>query len=146
MKGERFVTLDWRGPFRLVDGKLALHPLEAATLPRDVGGVYALHGLNPLLNGSSPLYIGESGRLLTTRLAEHKWLSREWRVEAYVAPLPGKPLRKDVERLLAYAHQPPSNSALVGTAPDFRKPIRIWNTGRFWGLYPEVSSQHPWNT
>ncbi|MGQ0551817.1 MAG: hypothetical protein ACT4PU_01190 [Planctomycetota bacterium] len=143
---ERLVRLKWHGPYLLqASGQLCEHPLERQQLPADRGGLYVIHGMNPLLATSSLIYIGETSRLATERLMAHKWLEQEWRVEVYVAPLPDRRLRKQLEALLVYAHQPPSNSKLVANPPRLRQPLRLWNEGRFWGLYPEVSSGHPWN-
>jgi len=29
--------------------------------------------------------------------------------------------------------------------PKLKPHLRVWNEGRYWKLFPEVSSQHEWN-
>ena len=142
---ERHVKLHWEGPFLLRDGKLVSHPLEPYPIPNGGGGLYMIHGLNPLSNNSCLLYIGLTERF-GKRIADHgDWLGREWRVEVYLASVPDPDLRADLEALLIYSHQPQYNSRDHSRCRNFTAPLRIWNVGRFWGLHPEVSSRHPWN-
>lgn len=141
---ERHVKLLWEGPFLLQKGKLVSHPLEPNTVPSSGGGLYMIHGLNPLSN-TSLLYVGLTDKF-NKRIADHgDWLGMEWRVEVYLAAVADPKLRADLEALLIYSHQPQYNSRDHSRCRNFTAPLRIWNVGRFWGLHPEVSSQHPWN-
>jgi hypothetical protein len=142
--GERHFELEWQGPFLLRGGELVEHPLEPCSRPGSVGGLYLIHGLNPLSNSSSLLYIGHSANL-SKRLEEHDgWLKAEWRVEVYTAAIPDTQLRCELEKLLIYSHQPQYNSRENSSRPNLSTPLRVWNTGRFWGLHPEMSSEHTW--
>jgi hypothetical protein len=56
-----------------------------------------------------------------------------------------EPLSKQLETLLIPAHSPPYNNVHISTPPTTPpRPLRLWNVGRFWGLFPEVSSTHDW--
>lgn len=141
---ERLIELMWHGPFLLRGGKLVKHPLEQVALPPDEPGLYIATGAHPLYGSQVLLYIGQTGRLLTERVSEHRWLREEWRLELFVTEVKDDSLRNDLEKLLIYAHSPPYNSDYIANPPKLLTPLRIWNRGRMWGLYPEVSSEHDW--
>ena len=141
---ERLVELAWYGPFLLRDGRLAEHPLEPAPLPQDAPGLYVATGDHPLQGHQVLLYIGQTGRLVSQRICEHAWLQEEWRLEVYVTDVEDDALRNELEALLIYAHSPLYNSSHIGSPPALVTPLRIWNRGRFWRLFPEVSSAHDW--
>ena len=142
--GERHIELQWRGPYVLQEEKLAQHPVEMENLPQDEPGLYIATSDHPLHGTHALTYIGETGRLVSQRLKEHEWLSWEWRLELFVVPVLDAELRRDAEKLLIFAHSPAGNAKSVSEPPEFSAPLRIWNTGRFWGLYPEISSEHEW--
>ena len=142
--GERHIELFWHGPFQLgSDGKLGASPLEPEDALPNSSGVYAVTADHPLQGPRTLFYIGKTSRMLSDRLSEHSWLREEWRVEIYAADVPSE-LVDDVEKLLIYAHTPTSNERSISKPPNLARPLRIWNRGRFWGLYPEVSSEHNW--
>jgi hypothetical protein len=141
---ERLIELIWYGPLLLRDGILVKHPLEPTALPADKPGLYVATGDHPLYGEQVLLYIGQTGRLLSQRINEHTWLQEEWRLEVYITDVEDNALRNELEALLIYAHSPIYNSSHIGTPPALVTPLRIWNRGRFWRLFPEVSSGHDW--
>jgi hypothetical protein len=140
------IRLKWRGPFELTsDGDLVPGRGCTSKLPTAGAGVYVATGDQLLYGRGVLMYIGRTDRGFKQRLPEHDWLRGEWSVEVYTASV-DEHLVADVERLLIYFHSPLYNCASVAEPPRLTSPLRIFNTGRFWGLYPEVSSQHPWAT
>lgn len=94
----------------LQKGKLVPHPLEPSLVPNGGGGLYMIHGLNPLSNNSCLLYVGLTEDF-NKRIADHgEWLGKEWRVEVYLVAVDDPDLRADLEALLIYSHQPQYNS------------------------------------
>lgn len=150
---ERFVRLDWHGPFSYGEEGLAASLLDRFG-PRDnelsnfVGkaGLYLVLGDHPTHGSRTLLYIGRTNEIGRRFKEHHSWIKEEWRVEIYLAVLEDPALLSEVEALLIYAQTPPYNSS-VGSPPRLpRVPLRVWNCGRHWKLYPEVSSAHPWNS
>jgi hypothetical protein len=146
IKGERFIQLDWQGPFLLRDGTLRSHPVEPAEPPGPAAGLYVIVSDFPLRGSQTLAYIGETKDLKARlRQPDHKWLRWEWRLEVYVALVPNKKIREDAENLLIRAHAPPGNTQHIARGSKVTPPMRIWNYGRYWGLFPEVSSEHEWH-
>jgi len=141
---ERHYEFEWKGPYLLRNGMLRGHPAENCPLPPAKPGIYILTGDHPLHGNHSLLYIGKTQNFLQHRIKEHKWFKEEWRVEVFVALVEGKNVRSDAEKLLIYAHSPLYNAAHIAEPPRPKPPLRIWNVGRYWGLFPEVSSEHDW--
>ena len=148
-ENEDFICLIWQGPYivspdgqilPLEDGQLGRHPA-----PIDVPqvGVYMVLGDHHVFGSRALLYIGRSIELSRRVSGHESWLSNEWRPEIYFAEVTSKRL-PDIERLLIYAHSPPYNSSGVGGLGQMDPALRVWNTGSFFRLLPEVSSSHPW--
>jgi hypothetical protein len=142
---ERHLVLTWQGPFLLRDSQLASHPAEHVPLPDDFAGLYVATSDFPLRGTHALTYIGQT-RSIRGRLREHEWFAWEWRLELYIARVDDAKLRDDAENLLIRAHAPPANTQHKARGSKVSPPLRIWNLGRFWGLFPEVSSGHEWNT
>ena len=143
---EKEVWLKWRGPFELTPhGDLVPGRGCTSKRPAAGAGIYLATGDQLLYGRGVLLYIGKTDRGFKQRLPEHEWLCGEWSVEVYAATV-DENLLDDVERLLIYFHSPLYNCANVSEPPRLASPLRVFNTGRFWGLYPEVSSRHPWAT
>jgi hypothetical protein len=150
MEEEDLVILKWVGPFSytpnglgksLLDGMGPIEESLRAFEGRPV--VYLFLGDHPLHGARSLLYIGQTQNFAQRILHHDRWLKQEWRVEVYLAEVSAR--LNDVERLLIYAHSPHYNGASVSNPKQkFNPPLRIWNEGSFWKLYPEVSSEHPW--
>lgn len=141
---ERHLILRWQGPFLIRDCQLVPHPSEPASLPEDFAGLYVAISDFPLRGTHALTYIGQT-RSIRGRLKAHDWFNWEWRLELYVARIDDENLRKDAENLLIRAHIPPANTQHKARGVEVNPPLRIWNYGRFWGLFPEVSSAHEWN-
>ncbi|MCY2989671.1 MAG: hypothetical protein NTY19_17605 [Planctomycetota bacterium] len=143
-ESEREVWLDWRGPFEFTaDGELTRCRGCVSKRPPSGSGIYLATGDQPLYGRGVLMYIGRTRRGFNHRLPEHEWLCSEWSVEIYAATV-DEALIDDVERLLIYVHSPLYNCSNVSEPPRLASPLRIFNIGRFWGLYPEVSSRHAW--
>jgi hypothetical protein len=151
LKPERFIRLKWVGPFSYGPNGLGESTISNSGARKKElkkfymhGGLYIVIGDHPVHGSRSLLYVGKTN-LFSRRLQdEHKWLSEEWRIEIYLTQLSGKETRSDVEKLLIYAHSPSYNSQSIANPPNFKTHYRIWNEGRYWKLYPEISSQHDW--
>jgi len=108
-----------------------------------IGGLYLVISDHPIHGARSLQYIGKTNSF-SRRLDEHQWIQNEWRVEIYLAELGDEISRDDVEKLMIYAHSPSYNSKNISKPPNLTHNYRIWNYGRFWKLYPEISSLHDW--
>lgn len=149
-KEERFLRLDWHGPFSYGEQGLGASLLDRFGPQEDVledflgkGGLYLVLGDHLLHGPRSLLYIGRSNAFGRRFGEHHLWVKQEWRVEVYLTILEDPVLLSDVETLFIYAHLPHYNSA--SSPPRLRAPLRVWNCGRYWKLFPEVSSNHDWN-
>jgi len=153
-----FVKLAWYGPFAwglsgLQGDSLDAHPWasnEQLGKLLTQAGVYMILGDHPVHGDRALLYIGRTDSL-QRRLPEHKkWINEEWRVAIHLGVLDleanarntgsSKDLLKRVEALLIFAHSPAYNRQKLLPSQS----LRIWNTGRFHRLLPEISSSHPW--
>jgi hypothetical protein len=151
IQSERLVRLEWQGPFSYGPNGLAESILDRFGPTKEElvslfgqSGLYCIIGDHPLHGARSLLYIGRTNNI-ERRFKEHDWWVRqEWRVEIYLAKLEDRTLLEDVERLLVYAHTPHYNSVSIAGISGLKNPLRIWNEGRYWKLYPEVSSLHHW--
>jgi len=152
LEEEDFVRLNWVGSFSYGKNGLGESLLDRIG-PRgkkkldailENSGLYVILGDHPLHGPRSLLYIGETESFKRRFLEHHSWVSEEDRVEVYVAKLKEPQRRKDVESLLIYAHSPIYNSRNVAEPPKLKPHLRVWNEGRYWKLFPEVSSQHEW--
>ena len=150
LKPERLIKLKWVGPFSYgpngLGESMISHFGARQKEPKKFyrhGGLYIVIGDHPVHGIRSLIYIGKTN-LFGRRLKEHKWLIEEWRIEIYLTKLSGEKTRSEVENLLIYAHSPTYNSQSIANPPNFKTHYRIWNEGRYWKLYPEISSQHDW--
>jgi len=148
-ENEHFERLVWHGPYEVaVDSKIKASSrgqLGFRSVPESIpeNGLYVVIGDHHVHGARSLLYIGRSIEL-NRRVGGHgSWLDKEWRPEVYIAKVSSEKLN-DIERLLIGAHSPPYNGTCVGEVPQLSPPLRVWNTGSFFKLLPEVSSSHPW--
>lgn len=145
------VILNWVGPIGYRNNEIVPHKIDPAAPNRDhiekvsqENGVYCIVGDHLIYGPRSLLYIGRTKTTFAKRLYEHRdWLNEEWRVEIYFAEVKPTDLWEPVEKLLIYSHSPSYNSQNID-ALNLEEPLTIWNTGRYWGLLPEISSVHPW--
>jgi hypothetical protein len=127
--------------------------------------LYALYGTHQLYGHHVLLYLGMTEIDLGTRLAGHvQWVADEYEPMRLKAASVGRfatvdewwnsydpkerykrgdpKLVVEVESLLIYAHQPAYNTQCKnGLRPNYR-PLRVFNTGRFGNLLPEVSTAY----
>ena len=156
---EVVINVHWEGPFEWEERKDRIKGRI-----KDGHVLYQIYGLHHLYGRDVLLYIGSSvgkgsERDINTRLKEHsEWI--EWepdKVKIYLGSLGRFSNWKDweedeeetygradlklvemVEALLIYANQPCYNSRNKVSANQARN-IRIFNTGRYGQLLPEVS-------
>lgn len=146
-----FVELKWEGPFSFskeglgpsITDRMGPNESDIDRISK-VGGIYTIIGDHPFYGSRTLLYIGSTDQFYR-RLDEHTdWILEEWRVEVYLAPMgESKVFIEDCEKLLIYAHSPPYNSKNIEDCQLTNEPLRVWNTGRYRNLYPEISSSHP---
>lgn len=147
---EEIYNVDWYGPypFNKIDEKVGTD----RTLV-----LYALYGPHTLYGSDVLLYLGMTEKTLRNRLSQHEPWIKELanKVNVFAAAI-GKfkswkdaentsvysPLNKKeisaIESLLILAHQPVYNSRSRQTA-EAAKNIRIFNTGKYGSMLPEVS-------
>ena len=124
--------------------------------------LYQMYGHHPLYGRNVLLYIGSTTRSLEQRLQEHAWWAekeydrltscagslgefeswKKWHddpIEHYDKP--ESDLVEPVEQLLIYATQPAYNIKSKLSARG-AKGLRIFNTGRFAQLFPEISYRY----
>lgn len=146
------ITYDvhWYGPYSLRD------------LDSEIGSdsglvLYALYGPHPLYGTDVLLYLGVTEKSLKTCISQHEsWIAElsnpikiygaaigrfsSWReataTEKYL-PLPEQEIRA-IESLLIIAHQPAYNIRSKESA-EIARDVRLFNTGNFRALLPEVS-------
>ena len=148
---ERTIDVYWEGPYAWGDHNK--HTKESHVL-------YALYGTHPLYGRDVLLYIGKTERDVGVRLSEHGyWTEYECdRINIRVASIGEIESWKDweegeryerapdsdvegVEALLIYAHQPAYNTRNKESLEKARN-IRIFNTGHFGSLLPELSHRY----
>ena len=140
----------WKGPFDWSKRKIA----EKEYM------IYAIFGTHCVYGADTLLYIGRTKRFAGERLEEHKrWVEDEsggvtfrvgkikqfdsWESQEATGSLtPSKwKLVKAIETLLIYAHQPAYNSRGLQEPSEFHR-IRVFNSGKFGNLLPEVSYRY----
>lgn len=147
---EILIRLEWVGPFSLGPNGIEPNRVDGfGPKQRDLKkyhrkpGFYIIVGDHPIYGARSLLYIGQT-KSFGRRFQEHYvWLSEEWRIEIYFAAYSKINMFENIEKLLIYAHSPPYNSKNISD-PIINPSMRIWNVGRYWKLFPEISSLHPW--
>jgi len=146
----RVYELTWIGPIAHGGEGLQKHPIDPQA-PGDNaiekilkrGGLYMIIGDHPTHGSRTLLYIGQTKDFDGRFWSHRNWLKEEWQVEVYLCELVDPKIRDDAERLLIYAHSPAYNSRNIDSL-KLTEPIRIWNVGRYWRLFPEISSEHVW--
>lgn len=129
------VKLIWDGPFSVESNSV-----QTSEHAGDQG-IYLIVADHQVYGPRSLLYIGKAMSFGRRFDAHSEWLSHEWNVEIYLAPIKGTKLLGDAEALLIYAHSPPYNSSSISDLGQIQ-PLRIFNLGHYWGLYPEVSEEY----
>ena len=129
--------------------------------------LYQLLGYHNLYGFNSLLYIGQTSAGIKTRLGQHDdWIKDEYDKVAirlgsisrfigwdkwtnqdrpYVFPDYDEAIIERVEKLLIYANQPAYNTANKNDAKNLNE-LRIFNTGHFGSIFPEISSWYFLNT
>lgn len=141
----------WEGPFPWA---------KRDKVSQDQYVLYAIYGTHRVYGPKSLLYIGRTARVGGNRLDEHDWWVQEESepIKLYLASI-GKfdswsswesrdayttaddKTVAAIEALLIYAHQPAYNSQDLQALSEFR-PIRVFNSGRYATLLPEVSYRY----
>jgi hypothetical protein len=141
----------WEGPFPWDKRKGKVKPQHV---------LYQIYGQHPVYGSNILLYIGMA-QDVEKRLAQHEaWICDECdNVSVRVGSLgqfkgwqewekPGSypkaatKIVKQIEALLIYAHQPAYNTANKSSAKEISKNIRIFNSGHYGQLLPEVSYKY----
>jgi hypothetical protein len=151
---ETICDVYWEGPFDWDKRALLWNPSHV---------LYAIYGTHPVYGQNVLLYIGMTETTVADRLAEHTWIRDEYdpvtikiasigvhsNIESWwqawdkmsdndVYLRPASEIIRAVEGLLIYAHQPAYNTmGKVSLKVDKR--LRIFNTGKFGSLLPELS-------
>jgi len=128
--------------------------------PRDRHVLYAIYGTHRVYGPQSLLYIGRTESSGGKRLKDHDWWVKEesapvsfhlasigefkdwptWEsIGAY--PKATRALVQVIESLLIHAHQPAYNAQSL-QAPAKSRPFRVFNTGHYGSLLPEVSYRY----
>ncbi len=155
---EKEYEVYWEGPFKPKNIK---EKIGDENIKKHV--LYKIYGFHPLYGNNVLLYIGmttEQG--ISKRLKHDYWMDEERYGEStiYVASI-GKfkgwkesntkleafekqeeDVTKNIEALLIYAHQPAQNTKNKNSCKPGK--IRIFNTGQFGSLMPEISGRHYW--
>lgn len=149
---EKIYEVCWDGPYT----KDTLDEISEEDNNKYV--LYKVYGSHPVYGNNVLLYIGMTGRGIKKRLVEHDYWMDEERFgpsKIYVASIgefsdwessnkidifnsPSREIIEQVESLLIYSHQPVHNSKSRDSAKN-AKEIRIFNTGKYGHLMPEVS-------
>lgn len=148
---EHTFDVHWYGPFSTAN-------LEKAADPSFV--LYAVYSTHPLYGKDVLVYIGRTEQGLDRRIKQHQpWTQEECdQVTVYAAAIapfeswskaaesevylrPETEIVERIEALLIYAHQPAYNRKSKDTAHAARG-YRIFNTGKFGALLPEVSAKY----
>lgn len=148
---EKIFDVYWEGPYKWDKYQKS---------PEDSHVLYALYGAHPTYGRDVLLYIGRTERNVGVRLSEHAyWIEDECdEINIRVASLGEIESWKDweegerykraedadveaVETLLIYAHQPAYNTRSKETLEKARG-IRVFNTGKFGSLLPEISHRY----
>lgn len=150
---ERIYEVYWEGPYE---------PDQKNIDYKEGHILYKIYGSHPIYGDNVLLYIGKTEQGIKKRLKSHNyWMDEERYKEStiYVASLDeftnwddsgdttfehpeeigGSELISKIESLLIYSHQPAHNTINKNTANN-SKNIRIFNTGKFGVLMPEISS------
>lgn len=146
---ERLVRVRWAGP-------MSVDKAEALDDGAD-RGVYQIYGTHPVYGAGVLLYIGKAtGQTFGTRLNQEGWslpgmTEDPGNVQVYVGRVeePRATGEEDrtrlisaVERLLIWAHGPAYNASGVSSEPpDGVRDVRVFNTGSYRSLNPEVSGR-----
>lgn len=150
---EEIFEVHWQGPYK--PNKLKKLSKEE----RKKLCLYSVYGSHPVYGNNVLLYIGMTIRTVNQRLDEHSyWMDQErfgesdiylasigkfigWK-ESYDTEIFDRPSTKIIERvekLLIFSHQPYGNTANKKQA-DLSAGLRIFNTGCYGSLQPEVSA------
>jgi hypothetical protein len=129
---------------------------------QDYHVLYQIYGAHPVYGHDALLYIGLTNQQVGQRLKAHTWWVNElhdpvavrlasvgefttwkqWnRLEHYDRADPE--LVRKIEALLIYVHKPAHNTQHKASV-DLAKGIRIFNSGHFGKLLPELSYKYYW--
>jgi hypothetical protein len=149
---EKIYEVCWEGPY----SKTNLSELTVEQNQKFV--LYKIYGSHHLYGNNVLLYIGMTEQNVTQRMSQHDyWMDEEhfgkskiyfgsvgkfdnWKKseEIDIFDLLESETIKKVESLLIYAHQPVHNEKNRQSA-EKTKNIRLFNTGNFGALMPEIS-------
>ncbi|RVU84111.1 hypothetical protein EOL70_11510 [Leucothrix sargassi] len=150
---EEIYEVYWQGPYKPRKlSKLSTEECKKLCL-------YSVYGSHPIYGNNVLLYIGMTLRTVNQRLKEHSyWMDQErfgesrvylasigkfenwsesWEIDLFDRP--PKDVIEKVEKLLIYAHQTFGNTANKKQA-NLAAGLRIFNTGSYGSLKPEVSA------
>lgn len=152
----------WDGPFSID---------EATSQKQNYPGyvLYLLYGYHNLYGFNSLLYLGQTSAGIKTRLGQHDdWIKDEYdevsvrlgsvskftgwdnwqkfknQGNPYKYPK-GKEIIERIEKLLIYANQPAYNVANKNDSKSSNN-LRVFNSGHFGSIFPEISSWYFLNT
>ncbi len=151
---ERFVGVHWAPSVPWTEKSKLSHPRLQ---------LYQIYGGHPVYGEQVLLYIGMSGNGAETRFGDHdrewvRWLPSAATVTAaclkefsswaeyndkkyedeYFEEV-DTPVLRTVESLLIYGHQPVYNTQGRQSIPDACRGFRVFNTGAYRSLVPEIS-------
>lgn len=152
-------NVHWDGPYPF---KKASKSGKGCVEPGHV--LYQLYGTHPLYGPNRLLYIGKTKQGALRFIQHEQWVQfepneievhlgsvavfndwKEWRTGPDVHPKPVasemKSMVHPIEALLIFSHAPAYNTQNKASA-NTAKGIRVFNTGRYGMLYPEVSARY----
>ncbi len=150
---DKIYAIHWEGPFEW-------NKRKAQSKKKYM--LYAIFGRHYVYGPDALLYIGRTKRAGGKRLDDHDcWVQEEQEVsfrigsikefESWDGPKPSGSLLaqkpkviEGIEALLIYAHQPACNSRSLDEPSSFQA-IRIFNSGSFGSLLPELSYRYYMN-
>jgi len=153
-ENEEIYNVHWEGPFEWSEQKTGILKQNHV--------LYSFFGTHPIYGPNVLLYIGRTQGGVIKCLGHHNWpikddcdeikirvasvgKFRNWETWKGRDPYPKATLKlvKKIEALLAYSNRP-AQSSYNSQQLQAAEGLRLFNTGKFGQLLPEVSHKYQW--